>query len=172
MGYLQILKGYCENYQDIENYELAKTVNFKGWQCHHRLETHNSDGKRRLVDITRKELLALGMYYNRPASELIFMKTKEHRQLHMRDASFSEVTLKKMSEAAKGKKLSEETRKKISEAMRGNQHSKGFHHSEETRKKISNAMKGKKPSEHTLQKAAATHKGKHWKLVDGKRVWY
>lgn len=43
-------KRYCKNYQDIENYEKAKADNFKGWVPHHRLETHNSDGERRLVD--------------------------------------------------------------------------------------------------------------------------
>ena len=43
---------------------------------------------------------------------------------------------------------------------------KGRHHSEETKRKISEAMKGKnkgKPS---------PRKGLHWKLVDGKRVYY
>jgi hypothetical protein len=46
------------------------------------LETHNSDGERRLVDLTSKELIALGMYYNRPASELTFMTTYNHEMLH------------------------------------------------------------------------------------------
>lgn len=73
---------YCHKYSLIENYELAKADNFKGWQCHHRLETHNSDGERRSVDITHKELQALGMYYNRPAEELIFMTTYDHEMLH------------------------------------------------------------------------------------------
>lgn len=28
---------YCpEHYQEIENYELAKADDFKGWICHHR----------------------------------------------------------------------------------------------------------------------------------------
>lgn len=37
---------YCKNYQYIENYEKALADNFKGWLCHHRLETYNSDGER------------------------------------------------------------------------------------------------------------------------------
>ena len=41
---------YCKDYQNIENYEKAKADNLKGWECHHRLETHNSDGERRLVE--------------------------------------------------------------------------------------------------------------------------
>lgn len=39
---------------------------------------------------------------------------------------------------------------------------KGKKHSEEHKRKISETMKGKPRS----------NKGKHWKLVDGKRVWY
>ena len=92
---------YCKDYENIENYEAAKKDNFKGWECHHRLETHNSDGERRLVDITKKELQALGMYWNRPAEELIFLTTIEHNAYD------------------KGKHPSEETKKKLSEAKKG-----------------------------------------------------
>lgn len=34
------------------------------------------------------------------------------------------------------------------------------------------ANKGKHHSEETKRKLSAAMKGKHWKLVDGKRVWY
>lgn len=73
---------YCHNYSLIENYEKAKADNFEGWHCHHILETHNSDGEKRIVDISRKELIALGMYYNRPASEFTFMTVYDHEMLH------------------------------------------------------------------------------------------
>src|SRR5574344_1252507 len=72
----------CEEISQIENYELAKADNFVDWDIHHRLETHSSDGERRLVDLTADELKVLDMYYNRPASELIFMTHSEHRSLH------------------------------------------------------------------------------------------
>lgn len=72
------------NPEQIENYELAKADDFKGWHCHHRLETHTADGKRRKVDLSREELIAMNMYYNRPANELIFMKAGEHISLHKR----------------------------------------------------------------------------------------
>lgn len=97
MGYKQ----YCKDYENIENYNKALADNFVGWECHHRLETHTSDGERRLVDITRKELIALDTYYDRPSEELIFLTKSEHKTLHH-----------------KGKKLSEETRKKLSEAAK------------------------------------------------------
>ena len=143
---------YCKNYQDIENYEKALADNFKNWEVHHRLETHNSDGERRLVDITRDELLALGMYWHRPAEELIFLTTSEHNTLHH-----------------KGKLISEEHKKKVSEASKGNKHALGYRHSKETRKKISDAHKGKHRSDETKKKIAEANKGN--KNVRGTR-WY
>ena len=134
---------YCKDYQNIENYEKAKADNFKGWECHHRLETHNSDGERRLVDITREELLALGMYYDRPSEELIFLKASAHTILHRKGkpawnkgVPMSNEQKKKLSDANKGKHLSEATIKKMREALKGRQFS------EETRKKLSEAAKG------------------------------
>ena len=149
---------YCKNYENIENYQKAKNENFKGWDVHHRLETHNSDGERRLVDITADELLALGMYYGRPAEELIFLTTSEHRSLHTKGESnpnfgkqFSEETRKKMSESRKGKHKSEETRKKMSESHKGKQFS------EEHKNKLSEAMKNM--SEETKKKLSEINKG-------------
>ena len=144
-------KQYCKDYENIENYEKAKADDFKNWEVHHRLETHNSDGERRLVDITADELKALNMYYHRPASELIFLTIYEHSRLHM-----------------KGKHLSEETKKKIGEASKGNKYALGYKHSEEAKNKIAEAMKGEKNpfygkhhSEDTRKKMREARKGKH-----------
>ena len=157
MGYKQ----YCKDYQNIENYEKAKKDNFKGWHCHHRLETHNSDGERRAVDIPQKELIALNMYYHRPADELIFLTTREHNAFK-KGKKHSEEAKKKMREAKKGKHLSEETKKKMAESRKGKKFSeehkkkmaeshKGKHHSEETKKKLAEASKGN-----------TNIKGRHW----------
>ena len=136
---------YCKDYENIENYEAAKKDNFKGWDCHHRLETHTSDGERRPVDITQKELKALGMYYNRPASELIFLTIKEHNAYK------------------KGKKLSEDAKKKMSEAHKGKPSgNKGKRHTEEARRKMSEAAKGKPKTEETRKKMGASKKGTRW----------
>ena len=113
---------YCKDYENIENYQKAKAENFKGWECHHRLETHNSDGERRLVDISVEELQALGMYYNRPPEELIFLRKGEHTAL---------------------RKVSAETRQKLGEAAKGNKKFLGKKHSEESKKKMAEAHKGK-----------------------------
>jgi group I intron endonuclease len=81
----------------------------------------------------------------------------------------SEKTRRKISEANKGKHghtCSEEHKRKISEAQ------KGRTLSEETRRKLSKALKGRSFSEETRKKLSEAKKEKHWKLVDGKRVWY
>ena len=80
-------KKYCIDIENVENYEKAVTDNFKGWTIHHRLETHTSDGERRLVDLTASELMALDMYWHRPASELVFLMRSEHMKLHNVGAS-------------------------------------------------------------------------------------
>ena len=106
------MKYCCEDISKIENYELAKKDDFRGWVCHHRLETHTSEGERRLVDISKGELEALGMYYHRPSEELIYLTKSEHQKLHRkgkpgpnRGKHFSEDHKRKILESKKGKKI-------------------------------------------------------------------
>ena len=144
----QTIKKYCcEDISLIENFDIAVNSPDK-WDCHHRKEIENG----RIISV--KELKEQGLYYNRPAEELIFLSKAEHQRLHVHNCS--EETRKKMSESRKGKKHSEETRKKIAEAK------KGHECSAETRKKMAEAHKGK----------SSGTKGKHRKLVDGEWVWY
>ena len=149
---------YTPEVEKVENYELALKDNFKGWDCHHRLETHNSDGERRLVDISIKELKALGMYYNRPPEEFIFLTELEHNTLHHKGKKRGprpEKTKKKISEAHKGKHLSEETKRKLSEAHKGKPAwNKGKHLSEEAKRKRSETL--------ILKGRACNHKGTRW----------
>ena len=105
----------CEDISKIENYEEAINSN-EVYACHHRLETHNSNGEKRLVDLTRKELIALDMYYNRPASELILMKNSEHMSLHNKGRKLSDEHKSKIGMAGIGRKYSKESRKKMSES--------------------------------------------------------
>lgn len=91
----------------------------------------------------------------------------------MKGRKQSEETIRKKSQARKGKCRLEETKKRISEALRGRKYS------EETLKKYSEAQQGKILSEETKRRISEAmkgksrpNKGKHWKLVDGKRVWY
>ena len=108
----------------------------------------------------------------------------------------SEETKRKISESNKGKHYaSDETRKKLSKVHKGKPTwNKGKSHSEKTKKKISEALKGNHHSEEAKRKMSTAwdynkhftkeikkkisesckgfHKDMHWKLVDGKRVWY
>lgn len=70
----------CKEYWKVENYELAKSDNFKGWCMHHRLELHPDCSLR----FTKKSLIKLGLYYNRPPNELIWLTISEHGRLHNR----------------------------------------------------------------------------------------
>ena len=73
-------RAFCikNEWELIENYELAKADNFKGWDCHHRLELHPDVSLR----FTRDSLKKLDLYFNRPAQELIFLKHDEHARIH------------------------------------------------------------------------------------------
>ena len=99
----------------------------------------------------------------------------------------SEEVKKKISEArkcksspTKGKYFSFDTRKKMSDTHKGHSHPhKGHIVSVETKKKISefhkgktSPNKGKQLSEETRRKLSIARKGMHWKLVDGRRVYY
>ena len=78
----------------------------------------------------------------------------------------------KMSNVHKGKKHSEEHKRKIGESHKGITTWKGKHHTDETKKRISESNKGHYISEETRRKQSEAMKGKHWKLIDGKHVYY
>jgi hypothetical protein len=82
--YREIYSSFCKKGEEekILHYEKAKADYFKGWVRHHRLETHTSDGFLRLVQLSKAELIALDMYYERPAEELIWLKSGVHRTVH------------------------------------------------------------------------------------------
>lgn len=82
---------------------------------------------------------------------------------------------RKISESNKGKHISEEQKRHHSEVMKGKSawnKGKSGYLSEESRKKMSEAKKGRRHSEEWKKRMSETISGKHWKLVDGKRVYY
>lgn len=92
-------KKYCsEPLENIENYQEAISDSETNWVCHHRAEILPC-GK-----FSRESLKAVGLYFNRPASELIFLKEDEHRRLHALGNTH-----------ARGVKLGEEAKKHMSE---------------------------------------------------------
>lgn len=69
------LKRYCsEDISLIENYEKAINDKTQTWHCHHHLEIE--------LSCSFNKLKELGLYYHRPASELIFLTKAEHSKLH------------------------------------------------------------------------------------------
>lgn len=88
------MKAYCsEPLENIENYQQAVEDNEHIWVCHHRAEILPC-GR-----YTADQLKKHGLYWHRPASELIFLRPDVHTSLHH-----------------KGKIISGEHRRKIVEA--------------------------------------------------------
>lgn len=125
-------KAFCsESLSKIENYDAAISDKTQTWHCHHRAEIVGTK------EVSTKELKEKGLYYNRPASELIFMRPQEHRSLHLSVRNIG-------NDYFKGHHLSDEAKQKLSIAMSGKPSAfKGKHHSEEAKQKLSEAHKGK-----------------------------
>lgn len=140
----QANKYCCEDITEIEGYD-EMIVSDDKWCTHHRRETDEWKSMQQLIDE--------GLYWNRPASELLFMTESEHTRLH--SSNIKPETRRKMSESRSGEKncnfgkhFSEEHKRKISEARKGKYNGEknymfGKHHTDETRRKMSEAAKGK-----------------------------
>lgn len=135
----------CEDLSLIENYEEAIS-SLEIWDCHHRLEIQGD------IRYSRRQLIEMKQYYDRPASELIFLTHSDHTRLHFTNF--------------KRKPFSKKHREKLSECKIGNQLHLGCKHSDEARLKMSKAhkgkstwMKGKKHSLESIQKMRESHKG-------------
>lgn len=150
-------KKFCkDDITKIENYEQAINDQTQTWHIHHRLErTINNEYAH-----SRKDLIRLGMYYNRPYYELIFLTPNEHVKLHHSKKVVSDYTKTKIANSISGenhhqygKPLSPETKSKISKA------NKGKIISTETRRKLSIANSGK-PSPNKGKSMSAEQKQK------------
>ncbi len=131
---------FCTKPELIENYDKAINDTTQTWVCHHRLETHNSDGVLRQVALSQKELDALGMLYDRPPEEFIFLTQKEHRILHNSFRDYSKITdeaRQNISEAQKLRisKMTKQEKRRVFGSRKGQKHS------EETRRKMSKSQK-------------------------------
>ena len=103
-------KAYCkDDISLIENYDKAIADKTQVWHCHHRRETIFS----------KSDLIEIGEYYNRPACELIFLTSLEHKRLHNLGKRLSAETRNKLSETKKGKHLSEEHKRKLGDVTKG-----------------------------------------------------
>ena len=74
---------YCREYWNVENYDKAISDSSQVWHCHHRRETRDLKTGEKLKEfISKAQLLNQRLYYDRPAEELIFLTSKEHRREH------------------------------------------------------------------------------------------
>lgn len=72
-------KRFCsEDISLIENYKQAIADQKKMWDVHHRREC-DSEGR---TLFTCKQLIEMNLYFNRPASELIFVTKSMHKKIH------------------------------------------------------------------------------------------
>ena len=72
-------KLYCsEDISLIENYQEAIADKEKMWDVHHRREC-DEEGR---TLFTKKQLIEMNLYYNRPAAELIFVTRSMHSKIH------------------------------------------------------------------------------------------
>ena len=93
--------------------------------------------------------------------DLIVLTHAEHTILHN---SIRDYSLTDRSDIH----WSEESKKRQSEARTGKGNPMyGRHHSDETKKKMSEAQKKR-----VFPKGGHTNKGQHWKLVNGKRIYF
>ena len=157
---------FCSEPLDkIEHYEEALAEGFEGRCIHHRLEIQ-PDGTR----VSAQELKDNGLYYGRPASELVFMRKREHHSLHNADEGNFWF----------GKSMPEEVKNKISQTRLqriANGEIKvdtSCLHTPEVRAKISIANKkrladknnhpmyGKHQSEESRKKNSLSQRGRHW----------
>ena len=85
-------KRYCsEPLENIENYDKAVADTEHMWHCHHRLEVQGQFRN------SKKLLKRCGMYYHRPASELMFLRHDVHGRLHCKGTYPSDETRSRMS---------------------------------------------------------------------------
>ncbi len=141
---------FCsEPIENIENYERAVNDSEHKWDCHHRGEILPCG------NYSMKTLKKFGLYYKRPASELIFLPRGEHTRIHKVGNKFG-----------CGYKHTEESRRKMSMAKKGKPGVRNFlghHHSEVTRMKMSESHRGLKIDEETRRKISEAMK-KYWAL--------
>lgn len=121
---------YCKEAPTlIENYDKAINDTTQTWDCHHRLETE--------LNLSKQDLIDRDIYFNRPASELIFLTHTEHIRIHHEQRWSDPENIKQYSEKMKQYWSDIENKKQQSEKM------KQSWSTPEHRKHRSEHMKGK-----------------------------
>lgn len=148
-----VKKFCCEDISLIENYDEAINSKQK-YDCHHKLEIE--------LNKTKQELIDMGLYWKRPASELIFMTPSEHHLLHAKYSPVSDETRKKQSNARKKIYEDPEERRKTGEKTRGEKNGMyGRTHTTKAKERMSEASRKYWQNPENKQKLIAKRTTKH-----------
>lgn len=167
------VKRYCrDDISKIENYDKAIADTKRKWDLHHRLElTLDGYFANSVEDLKRHN-----MYFNRPYFELVFLTHAEHTKLHQsgRSSEWYKKVQENHSHSWKGKHHDLNTKNKMATSQQEH-----YRNHPERRKQISdsnmgdkNPFYGKTHTDEFKEKMSKLLKGKTWKIIDGKRVWF
>ncbi len=132
---------FCTKPELIENYDKAIADKERTWICHHKKEEF----------YTMQELKDLGMYYNVPPEDLVFVK--DHKEHY----SWPHKGYEKVSEANKGNSYRAKIKVQCVET------GQIFESIKAARKFVE--LKGSDPVCQALKNPNATAAGYHWKKV-------
>ena len=129
-------KRYCsEDISKIENYDKAIADITKTWHCHHSAEILPCGA------YSTKTLMKFGLYWERPANELIFVTCQQHMRIHKIGNIFGR---KGKPGTRLGAITSEQTKNKIRASKIGKPSPrKGVHLLESTKTKMSESKIGR-----------------------------
>ena len=145
----------CEDLSLIENYDKAISDTTQTLDCHHRAEIL-SCGRFSVSDLKKFEL-----YFNRPASELIFLTRSEHRRLHLKGVPKPYLKGITRSEAVK-KAIGEANSKKILQFTKSGEFIKEWQSAMEASRRLGIAQSGICRCCNGIRKSAC---GYVWKYV-------
>ncbi len=123
-------QAYCrDDITLIKNYAKAVADTTQTWICHH---IHGEP----VTGLCKADLKKMNMYYQRPASELMFVTRKMHEDIHGSCKKAGKRDKSGSKNSFYGKHHSEESKARMSESHKNM--------SDTTRAKLSAAKKGKK----------------------------
>lgn len=98
----------CEPVEKIQGFKEA-SVSSEKYHIHHKFEE---------MGLSRQDLMGMGLLYNRPACELMFLKGKEHNRIHSKIIPTDSLVNGQFKDGSVPE-FTEEHRRHISEAKKG-----------------------------------------------------
>lgn len=150
----------CEPVEKIQGFKEAQ-VSSEKYHIHHKFEE---------MGLSRQDLMGMGLLYNRPACELMFLKGKEHNRIHSKIIPTDSLVNGQFKDGSVPK-FTEEHRRHISEAKKGvKQTQEHIDHVREACRKI-RASKEYKDKLKRIQAYLWTDEKRKKQSATTKRVW-